>query len=66
MFQVGSETTGNTLAYALLFLIQNPSVQDKLFEEIDSTFPDDELPTWADRERLEVLSEFIVLLILIS
>ncbi|ODM92885.1 Methyl farnesoate epoxidase [Orchesella cincta] len=46
-FMAGSETSSNTLAWCIVYLIRNPEVQEKLQKEIDSvvpkgTFPDAE------------------------
>ncbi|KAK6537052.1 hypothetical protein TWF281_001254 [Arthrobotrys megalospora] len=37
----GFDSTANTLAYALVYLVQNPQYQDWLFEEIDALIPSD-------------------------
>ncbi|CAG7667457.1 unnamed protein product [Allacma fusca] len=49
LLQVGSETTGNTLSYAILFMVLYPQVQQNVFDEINSAFPGDSLPTYEDR-----------------
>ncbi|KAK6503591.1 hypothetical protein TWF481_008604 [Arthrobotrys musiformis] len=35
----GFDSTANTLAYALVYLVQNPRYQDWLFEEVDALIP---------------------------
>jgi cytochrome P450 len=45
----GSDTTSNTLEFALLAMIRNPEVQAKVQEEIDSVIGQTRLPTLADR-----------------
>ncbi|KAK6361118.1 hypothetical protein TWF730_004865 [Orbilia blumenaviensis] len=37
----GFDSTANTLAYALVYLVQNPQYQDWVFEEIKSLIPSD-------------------------
>ncbi|CAL8121430.1 unnamed protein product [Orchesella dallaii] len=45
LFMAGSETTSNTLAWCILYLIRNPEVQGKLQREIDAVIPDGGFPT---------------------
>lgn len=39
IFQAGIETTSTILSWTILFLILNPHVQEKLYEEISQTLP---------------------------
>lgn len=39
IFQAGIETTSNVLSWTILFLILNPHVQEKLYEEISQVVP---------------------------
>merc|ERR1719362_2092194 len=43
LFLAGSETTGKSLEWACLFMLLNPEVQEKVFEEIDSEIGDDQV-----------------------
>jgi cytochrome P450 len=38
MFQGGFETSSNTLAFGILYMILHPEVQRKVQEELDSVF----------------------------
>ncbi|XP_021945089.1 methyl farnesoate epoxidase [Folsomia candida] len=44
MFQGGFETSSNTLAFAILYMILNPEVQTKVQEELDSVCPSKKTP----------------------
>uniref|UniRef100_UPI0037E8B35C cytochrome P450 2J6-like n=1 Tax=Semicossyphus pulcher TaxID=241346 RepID=UPI0037E8B35C len=52
LFLAGTETTSTTLLWALVFLIQNPDIQDKVQAEIDRVIGQNRLPTMADRPNL--------------
>lgn len=54
IFQAGIETTSNTLSWTILFLILNPHVQDKLFEEISRIVPRGEQITLDYKNRFVV------------
>ncbi|CAL8121420.1 unnamed protein product [Orchesella dallaii] len=45
MFMAGSETSSNTLAWSLLYLIRNPEMQEKLQKEIEVVVPHGTFPT---------------------
>jgi cytochrome P450 family 2 subfamily J len=49
LFAAGSETTSTTLAWAVLFMILNPDVQDKVQREIDQVIGQDREPSLDDR-----------------
>ncbi|XP_035677884.1 cytochrome P450 2D4-like [Branchiostoma floridae] len=51
LFLAGTETTGNTLLWALLYLTQNPAIQHKVHEELDAVVGAS-LPTLSHRSRL--------------
>ena len=51
MFQAGFETTSNTLAFGMLFMILNPHVQEKVQKELDSMFTKGSIVSMNDRER---------------
>lgn len=52
IFQAGLETTSNTLSWTILFLILNPDVQERLFEEISRVIPKGELITLDHKNRM--------------
>jgi len=47
LFIAGSETTSNTLEFAILYMILNPKVQAKVFQEIEAVIGLQEKPTLA-------------------
>jgi len=49
---VGHETSANCLTWTYYLLSQNPSVEEKFLQEIDSVFSDDHVPTYADVPKL--------------
>ncbi|XP_056271515.1 cytochrome P450 2J6-like [Pseudoliparis swirei] len=49
LFLAGTETTSTTLLWALVFLINNPDIQDKVQAEIDEVVGQTRLPTMEDR-----------------
>ncbi|XP_069476870.1 cytochrome P450 2D15-like isoform X3 [Ambystoma mexicanum] len=51
-FMAGSETTTSTLAWALLYMLENPDVQDRVQEELDSVLGCDQPAHYEDRKRL--------------
>nr|UUH60600.1 cytochrome P450 CYP316 [Ectropis obliqua] len=55
----GSQTTSNSLEFALLQLLRNRSIQNKIHDEIDQVLGDD-MPCWADNARLVYTSAFIL------
>ncbi|KAJ7319207.1 hypothetical protein OS493_036370 [Desmophyllum pertusum] len=52
VFLGGSETTASSLCWALLYLIYNPEVQQKLHQELDQVIGPDRLPELRDNEKL--------------
>ena len=51
-FQAGSETTVTYLNFLIVFMINFPSVQDKVQEELDRVVGRSRLPSLADGKRL--------------
>ena len=51
IFVAGSETTSTAIRWAILHVIRNPEVQDKIQEELD-TAVGDRLPMLSDKKRL--------------
>uniref|UniRef100_A0A3B4TA45 Cytochrome P450, family 2, subfamily N, polypeptide 13 n=1 Tax=Seriola dumerili TaxID=41447 RepID=A0A3B4TA45_SERDU len=52
LFLAGTETTSTTLQWALVYLIKNPDVQEKVQAEIDREIGQTRQPTMADRPNL--------------
>ncbi|XP_070765655.1 cytochrome P450 2J6-like [Enoplosus armatus] len=52
LFMAGTETTSTTLLWALVFLIKNPDINDKVHAEIDRVIGHTRQPTMADRPNL--------------
>lgn len=51
-FQAGSETTSNTLSFAILYMSRNPKVLQKVQQELDSVVGD-RFPKMSDRPKLK-------------
>ncbi|XP_074492821.1 uncharacterized protein LOC141768427 [Sebastes fasciatus] len=52
LFLAGTETTSTTLLWALVYLIKNPDIQDKVQAEIDGVIGQTRQPSMADRTNL--------------
>ncbi|XP_015253796.1 PREDICTED: cytochrome P450 2J6-like [Cyprinodon variegatus] len=52
LFLAGSETTSKTLQWGLIYLINNPPIQEKVQEEIDRVVGQKRQPTMADRSNM--------------
>ncbi|XP_026056035.1 cytochrome P450 2B19-like isoform X1 [Carassius auratus] len=52
LFLAGTDTTTTTIRWGLLFLIQNPDVQEQCHEEIVRVLGYDRLPSMDDRDKL--------------
>ncbi|XP_049444157.1 cytochrome P450 2J2-like [Epinephelus fuscoguttatus] len=52
LFLAGTETTSTTLQWALIYLIKNPEIQDKVQAEIDRVIGQNRPPSMADRPNL--------------
>lgn len=52
LFLAGTETTSTTLLWALVYLIKNPDIMEKVHAEIDRVIGHNRLPTMADRPNL--------------
>ena len=56
----GTDTTANTIVWFVLFMIQNPEIQEKIFAEISTTIGTERLPTMSDREKLNYVNASIL------
>ncbi|CAG5039039.1 unnamed protein product [Parnassius apollo] len=54
----GSQTTSNVLQFALLTVLRNKTIQDRLYEEINQTL-EGKIPSWSDSNRLVYTSAFL-------
>lgn len=52
LFQAGTETTSNTLAFTIAYMLNYPDVQRKVCDELDRIVGDERLPCLDDRSRL--------------
>ncbi|NP_001103192.1 cytochrome P450 2AA7 [Danio rerio] len=52
LFLAGTDTTSTTIRWGLLFLTQNPDVQERCHEEIVQVLGYDRLPSMDDRDKL--------------
>ncbi|ODM93688.1 Methyl farnesoate epoxidase [Orchesella cincta] len=52
MFQGGFETTSNTLAYGILYMMLNPHVQKKTQEELDKVFEKRQIASVLDKAKV--------------
>lgn len=51
LFMAGSETTSNTLGFAMLYMVKYPEVQKRVQKEIDNVIGHDRWPSLQDRTR---------------
>lgn len=51
LFAAGSESTSNSIAFAMLYMLLYPDVQDKVRQELDSIVGRNRLPSYTDRLR---------------
>lgn len=52
LFLAGTETTSTTLQWALVYLIRNPDIQEKVHAEIDRVIGQNRQPSMADRTNM--------------
>ncbi|XP_057696066.1 cytochrome P450 2J5-like [Corythoichthys intestinalis] len=52
LFIAGTETSSKTLQWGLIFLVQNPHIQDKVQAEIEHVIGPNRFPEMADRARM--------------
>ena len=60
LIAAGTNTTANTLLWTLIALANNPTVQDRLREEIDAVVPRDALPSMNDQAKLPFVEATIL------
>jgi cytochrome P450 len=51
LFLAGSETTSNTIEFAILYMILYPEVQKRVQAEIDAVIGNSRLPSIADKQK---------------
>ncbi|KAF4104218.1 cytochrome P450 2M1-like [Onychostoma macrolepis] len=52
MFSAGTETTSSTLRHALLLMMKNPDIQERVQRELDEVIGQDRWPSVEDRQNL--------------
>ena len=60
LFNAGTETTTNTIVFAVLYMINYPEMQAKLYQEIKDVVGMDRSPDVSDKSKLKFLSAFIM------
>ncbi|GFO38661.1 cytochrome p450 2u1 [Plakobranchus ocellatus] len=60
LFNGGTETTANTIVSAVLYMVNFPHLQDQLFREIEDVVGLDRSPSISDKNKLKLLSAFIM------
>lgn len=55
LFMAGSETTSNTLSFAILYMLKHQDVQKKVQEEMDRIVGRNRWPNLQDRSKYEIL-----------
>ncbi len=50
LFAAGSESTSNSIAYAVLHMIRNPECQERVHKELDQIVGRDRLPSFEDKK----------------
>ena len=66
VFLAGMETTASTLCWALLYLIHNPDVQQRLHQELDQVIGAERLPELEDKKNLPYLEATITEILRLS
>ncbi|RUS68984.1 hypothetical protein EGW08_023254 [Elysia chlorotica] len=60
LFNAGTETVTNTVVFAVLYMINFPEIQEKLYQEIKDVVGTDRAPEMSDKPKLKFLSAFIM------
>uniref|UniRef100_A0AC34FNW0 Cytochrome P450 n=1 Tax=Panagrolaimus sp. ES5 TaxID=591445 RepID=A0AC34FNW0_9BILA len=55
----GQETTANTIIFSLLYFLNNPNVQTKIYDELDTAIGSDRRITLSDKTSLVYINAFI-------
>lgn len=66
IFGAGLETVGNTLSYAMAYLVNYPEVQRDLHRELDNAVGRDRLPTIQDKPNMPLLQATVLEVLRIS
>ncbi|BFZ07130.1 hypothetical protein BsWGS_10169 [Bradybaena similaris] len=60
LFNAGSETTSTTITWFLVYMLNYPEIQEKLYQEIKHVVGTDRLPNMQDRSKLPYLNAAIL------
>ena len=60
LFIAGSETVANTIVFAVLYMVNYPDMQGKLYQEIKDVVGIDRSPDVSDKTKLKFFSAFIM------
>ena len=60
MFMAGTDTTALTLRWAMVYMVTNPDVQEKVHEEIDEAVGRNRLPRLSDKPNLQYTQAVIL------
>ncbi|GFO05890.1 cytochrome p450 2b19 [Plakobranchus ocellatus] len=60
LFFAGTETTSNTIVFAVLYMVNFPHLQEKLYQEMEDAVGTDRAPNMSDKNKLPFLSAFIM------
>lgn len=60
LFVAGTETTATTIRWAILYLINNPDIQNKMLSEIEENVGCGRMPCMSDRCKLPYCEAFIL------
>ncbi|GFO05885.1 cytochrome p450 2j2 [Plakobranchus ocellatus] len=60
LFNAGTETTTNTIVFAVLYMVNFPQMQSKLHQEMEDAVGTDRTPNISDKNKLPFLSAFIM------
>nr|CAD7428811.1 unnamed protein product [Timema monikensis] len=60
LFAAGSETTSNTLSFAIMFMVLNPAVQTRVHTELDEVVGRSRPPSLDDRNKLPFVSAVLM------
>lgn len=52
LMMAGTETTTDTLLWAVIYMLHNPHIQNRIHKELDEVVGADRTPSWNDRSRM--------------